>query len=129
MEEFENDYVKYWFENGVLMNELKKPTHVTLEVMTELIETRHQFSSYKPQYWCMDSGNIVSVNKEARDYAAKYGQDFIHASAVLVRSHLTKAIFNAFLVLKKPEIPFLLFTKKEKAIEWLLEIKAQNEQG
>lgn len=128
MEEIENEYVKYWFENGVLINELKKPVHITLEIMIGLIELRHQISNNKHQYWSMDGTKVLSVNKEARDYAAKYGQDFIYANAAIINSHLTKAIFNAFMILKKPEIPFLFFTKKEKAIEWLMEIKAKNEQ-
>lgn len=127
--ENENDYVKYWFENGVLMNELKRPMHITLEVMIELIELRHQISNDTNQYWMMDSSNIVSVNKEARDYGAKHGQDFIYASAVLVNSHLAKAMFNAFTILKKPEIPFKFFTQKDKAVEWLMKVKEKNEQG
>lgn len=129
MEEIENEYVKYWFENGVLMNELKKPIHLDLEIIVQLIELRHKISNNESQYWCMDGTKILSVNKEARDYAAKHGQDFIHANAVLINSHLAKAIFNAFMTLKRPEIPFLFFTKKEKAIEWLMEIKAKKEKS
>ncbi len=129
MKEIENEYVRFWFEDGILINELKKPVQVTLEIMISLIDLRHQISNNESQYWCMDSHNIISVNKEARDYAAKYGQDFICANAVLVHSHLAKAIFNAFMILKRPEIPLLLFTKKEKAIAWLLEVKAKNELG
>lgn len=129
MKEVENEYVKFWFENGLLINELKKPIHITLKVMVELIALRHQISNDNHQYWCMDGTKVLSVNKEARDYAAKHGQDFIHANAAVINSHLTKAIFNAFMILKKPEIPCLFFTKKEKAIEWLLEKKAKNDRG
>ena len=129
MEEIENEYVKYWFENGVLINELKKPIHLNLEIIVQLIELRHKISNNESQYWCMDGTKILSVNKEARDYAAKHGQDFIHTNAVLINSHLAKAIFNAFMILKRPEIPFLFFTKKEKALEWLMEIKAKKEKS
>ena len=80
-------------------------------------------SNNKHQYWCMDGTKVLSVNKEARDYASIHGQDFIYANATVINSHLTKAIFNAFFILKKPEIPFLFFTRKEKAIEWLFEQK------
>lgn len=128
MKEVENEYVKYWFEDEVLMNELKKPVHINLEIMKSLIDLRHQISNGESQYWCMDGTKILSVNKEARDYAAKNGQDFIHANAAIISSHLAKALFNAFMILKRPEIPFVFFTKKEKAIEWLMEMKAKNEQ-
>ena len=43
MEVVENDYVKFWFENGLLFNELKYPVHITAEVMAELIVMRHDF--------------------------------------------------------------------------------------
>lgn len=122
MEEVENEYVRFWFENGILVNELKKPIHVTLEVMMELIALRHKISDGRHQYWCMDGTKVLSVNKEARDYAAKHGQEFIHANAAVINSHLTKAIFNAFTRLKKPVIPFLFFTKKEKAMYWLRDL-------
>lgn len=127
MEELENEYVKFWFENGILINELKEPIHITKEVMIVLIELRHQISNNNSQYWCMDGTKVRSVNKKARDYADKHGQEFIYANAAIVNSHITKSIFNTFLKLKNPKIPFQFFTKKEKALEWLLEIKEKNE--
>ena len=126
MEMIENEYVKFWFEDGLLINELKFPIHVTEDVMKELIILRHKISNDDNQYWCMDCTNILSVNKAARDYASEYGQDYIYANAAVINSHLTKAIFNAFFILKKPRIPFLFFTKKENAISWLLEMKEKN---
>jgi hypothetical protein len=123
MKEIENEYVKFYFENEILISELKMPIHITQEVMIELIELRHKISDNKNQYWCMDGTKVRSVNKEARDYAEKHGQDFIFANAALINSHVTKSIFNTFLKLKNPQIPFQFFTKKEKAFEWLLEKK------
>jgi hypothetical protein len=128
MEEVENDYVRYWFENGILMNELKRPTHITLDIMKELIELRHQFSNHKHQYWCMDSGRIKSVNREAMVYAEKYGQDYIYANGIIVNSHLAMTFYNVFMILKNSKIPFKFFTKREKAIKWLMEMKAKNGQ-
>lgn len=61
--------------------------------------------------------------KEARDYADQYGQDYLHAVAVLVNSHITKFIFNSYLKLKSPIMPFHVFADSEKAMSWLLEAK------
>ncbi|MGG7034593.1 MAG: hypothetical protein ACI7YS_05270 [Flavobacterium sp.] len=127
MEEIENEYVKFWFENGILFDELKRSTQITKDIMIGLVELRTTISDNKKQYWCMDGINVKSIDKEARDYADKYGQDLLFATAALVNSHLTKFMFNTFLKLKNPVIPFQVFTKKEEAIEWLLEIKAKNE--
>ena len=122
----ENEYARFWFENGVLINVLKKPIEVDLEIMTKLIELRHEISNNTYQYWCLDGTKLVSVNKEARDYAEKYGQDFIHTNAMMVNSHVTKFIYNMYVKLKSPGFPFQVFTDREKAIKWLLEIKSKN---
>lgn len=124
----ENEYARFWFENGVLINELKEPIEVDLKIMTKLIELRHEISNNTNQYWCMDGTKLVSLNKEARDCAEKYGQDFIYANAMIVNSHITKFIFNMYVKLKSPAgFPFQVFTDREKGVEWLLEIKSKNE--
>jgi hypothetical protein len=127
MNEVENEYARFWFENGILINELKEPIEVDLEIMSKLIELRHEISNNKHQYWCMDGTKLVSLNKEARDYAEKYGQEFIFANAMMVNSHVTKFIFNMYVKLKSPDFPFQAFTDREKAVKWLLEIKSRNE--
>jgi len=43
--------------------------------------------------------------------------------AVLVNSHITKFIFNSYLKLKSPIMPFHVFADSEKAMSWLLEAK------
>jgi len=127
MKEIENEYVKFWFEDGILMNKLKKPIHVNLEIMKELVELRHQISDNKCQYWLMYGVNLQSINKESRDYADVHGQDFIYATAALVNSHIAKFMFNTFVKLKTTNFPFKAFTSKEKAVAWLKELKEKNE--
>jgi hypothetical protein len=126
MKEIENKYIKFWFEEGLLISELKNPVHVTLELMIEFIELRHRISDDEHQYWCFNGTKFLSLSNDARDYADKYGQDLIFACAFVVNSQFSRAVFNTYVKLKKPKIPFLSFTKKEKAIKWLLEIKEKN---
>lgn len=71
-----------------------EPIAVDLKIMSKLIELRHEISNNTNQYWCMDGTKLLSLNKEARDYAEKYGQDFIYANAMIVNSHVTKFIFK-----------------------------------
>jgi hypothetical protein len=128
MKEVETDFVKFWFENDILFSKFQKDTELNLDSIKQAIEMREKISGEQKQYWLYDITNLKTVTKEARDYAAKYGEDFICANAVLVNSYITKFMFNSYLKLNKPDFPFLFFTKKEKAIEWLMEIKAKNEQ-
>lgn len=127
MDKVENEYVEFWFENGLLRNNLKKPIHVTEEIMVELIEMRKKISNGTNQYWLQDISNLKSIDKKSRDIAEKEGQELLYASASLVNSHITKFMFNTFLKLKKTEIPFRAFTKEEDAVKWLLSVKEANE--
>lgn len=129
MEEIENEFLKIWFEDGILISELKRPTHYTLEVAIEVVEMRHLISNDQSQYWCMDGKNFLSINKEATEYVDKYGQYMIHACAAVVTSKFTKVLYNTYIMLKPPKIPFLAFTSREKAIKWLKEMKEKNERN
>lgn len=128
MTEFENEFIRFWIaDNGILYSKFKFEINMDLEKTQQLIESRHTISNNVNQYWCYDITEIKDFPKECRDYVDIYGQDFLDACAVVINSHIHKFLFNTFLKLKKPKVPFQAFTKKEKAVEWLLEIKRQNE--
>lgn len=127
MLEIENESIRFWKEDGILFNEFKKPTDLTLEIVEQIIDLRHQISNGEMQYWCTSFSNVNSMPKEGRDYTDLHGQEFLHASAALVDSPITKFIVNVFTMIKKPKVPFRAFTKKEEAINWLNEMKVQNE--
>lgn len=123
----ENEYIKFWFENGIMISRFQKGIELDLVKIKEVIGMREEISGGEMQSWLYDITNLKSVPKEVRDYADRYGQDYLYGVAVLVNSHITKFIFNSYLRLNKPNLPFLFFSNEEKAIEWLLEIKAKNE--
>ncbi|MGO4822339.1 MULTISPECIES: DUF7793 family protein [unclassified Flavobacterium] len=125
----ENDFIKFWLENGILHSTFEKSTDMTLDKIKQLIELRTAISEREKQYWYYDITRLKNFPKEARDYADLHGQEYLYATAVLVNSHITKFIFNTFLKLKSANFPFQVFTSKEKAIEWLLELKQKNEKN
>jgi hypothetical protein len=67
------------------------------------------------------------MSKDAKDYAAKYGDKYLHAAAIIVHSHLQKFIINTFITVKKPNVKTRIFTDKTKAKNWLLKHKKANE--
>lgn len=115
--------IEFWFDKDILMSKFKKNTELNLVNIKEIIRQREEISGGQKQYWLYDLRNATNMSKEARDYADQYGQDFLHAVAVLVNSHITKFIFNSYLKFKKPIMPFHVFTTTEKAMRWLLELK------
>lgn len=126
MKKIENDFIKFWIEDDILYSQFKKPTIGTLENIKAIISLRHEVSAGEKQYWCYDFGGIKTFDKVARDYADKYGQDNLHACAVVLNSHITKFIVNTFMLLKNPVVPLRGFTKKSEAINWLNELKEMN---
>ncbi|MFA9186628.1 STAS/SEC14 domain-containing protein [Flavobacterium sp. FBOR7N2.3] len=119
--------IEFWFENDILMSKFEKNTELDLTNIKEVIKIREEISRGEKQYWLYDLRNVKNMTKEARDYADQYGQDYLHAVAVLVNSHITKFIFNSYLKLKKPIMPFQVFADADKAIDWLLAVKVNME--
>ena len=126
-ESVENGFIRYWTKEGILHSQFKSPTIVTLDKAREMITLRHEISIKEKQYWCCDITNVKSFTKEGRDYADIHGQDYLHATAAIVDSHLTMFIFNVFLKIKKVNMPFQAFKKLDKAVEWLKEVKRKQE--
>jgi hypothetical protein len=129
MTELENEFIQFWVVDGILHSKFKFEVVMDLDKIKKLIAARHTISNDVNQYWCYDVGEVRGFSKECRDHAEIYGQDFLFACAVVINSHIQKFLFNTFLKLKKSKIPFQAFTNKEKAVEWLNEVKAKNEQG
>ncbi len=63
---------------------------------------------------------ITEISKEARDYFANERTASIQrATALLIRSPVSRVIGNFFMGLNKPISPTRLFTDPQIAIEWL----------
>lgn len=128
MTELENEFMRFWVVDGILHSKFRHKVNFDLEIIQKLIEMRHAISNNANQYWCYDVREAYGFSKECRDYVDIHGQDFLFACALVINSHIQKFLFNAYIKLKKSKIPFQVFIDKEKAIEWLMEIKAKNEQ-
>ena len=125
MREGSNQFTKYWMEDGIMHSVFLQDFDLTLEMCISLIQFRHEFSQGEKHYWLYDVNGLNSMTKEAKDYAAIYGQDYLHAAAIIVHSHMQKFIINTFISVKKPKIKTRVFTDKTKAKDWLLDLKAQ----
>ncbi|MEY2867688.1 MAG: hypothetical protein RIR01_88 [Bacteroidota bacterium] len=123
MNSVKNDYIEFWLENGILFSKFREGVEIDVERMKGVVRLREEISNGENQCWLYDLGNVKFITKEARDYADKYGQNYLKVVAVIVDSHITKFIYNTYIKLKKPIMPFLVFTNREKAVEWLLEMK------
>jgi hypothetical protein len=122
----ENDDIRFWFEDGILCSEYKKPYDMTLENSKPIYALREEISGDTDQYFCYDISNLKSMSKDARIYGEKHGQHKLKASAVVVNSYLTKMIYNLFLSIHTVKIPVKAFKSKGEAISWLKELREED---
>ena len=127
MQETSNHFTKFWMEDGIMHSIFLHDVQLDLDYCIALINLRHTFSNEESQYWLYDLNNLQSMSKDAKDYAAKYGDNYIHAAAIIVHSNLQKFIINTFITVKKPNVKTRIFTDKTKAKNWLLKHKKANE--
>lgn len=129
MNEYKDESIHFWIEEGILKSEFLKSVVLDLDFCEKIINIRHQVSNNEKQYWLYDFRNVADMTTEGRKYAEKYGQDNLHATAAIVNSHLTKFIVNLFRKINNPRIPFRAFKDMQEALEWLKDIKKENENG
>lgn len=118
----ENDEIVYKIENGLLLSEFKLPIKMDLNRTKSMIEMRHEISNGEKQLWLCDFKGLKGFTKEGRDYAEAHGQEYLHATAVIVNSSVVKYIANLWNKLKKPHVPMMVFTDKLEAEKWLRNI-------
>lgn len=113
------EYVDYEVLDNVLVGTLKAQ-HIDREIAIKATQSRHNISKGKDYAVCVDSRNVISTTKEARDYFnGETASKNVVAMAVVINSVLGKMLASFFLSINKPKYPSKIFTNKEKAINWL----------
>lgn len=115
----ENNFIRFWIEDGIMYSAFKEPTVVNLDVARKIVELRHEISQGEKQRWCFDFTLLKEYKKEARDYAAIHGQEYLYGTAVIINSHIERFILNTFMRLKSSKIPLQAFRTREDAAKWL----------
>lgn len=123
---FDNEiYREVWQLESIQDLDLAKQ-HVDL-LFTDLAQ-----NELKNLYIISDVRKVKKVSKAVRDYlgndddtSALKGVEPA-ATALLLKSGISKILGTLFLKFNKPKVPIRLFLKEEKAMEWLLEQKHKN---
>lgn len=113
----------YWTwmgADGIARTKVKALAEITLKESQENSKAVNSFYKGKKYPLLIDSRNIKSITKEARDhFSIKNRETSITSFAVLIDSPLSRIIGNFFMGLNKPSIPAKLFTNEKDAITWL----------
>lgn len=117
-EHFENEYIKFWIEDGILFGEYEQNLNIDLHSAKQIVKDRITFCRGKDYPHVLLITGIKNTSKEARDYFSTEGIANMKSMALLTNSPISRTIGNFFLFFNKPKVPTKLFTSRDEAIEW-----------
>lgn len=119
----ENDYIRWFIEEGILYLEVKETDIFEIHMAKECVKSLVEFTDNKPYPCLMSVLKIKGISKEAREYFANEGDAHLIANAMLIKSPIMKMISNFYIMVNKPRKPTRMFTEKAQALEWLSQFK------
>lgn len=115
-----NSYFTWMGDDGIARTVVKQDANITIVEARENSVAVNALSKGKSFPLLVDSRNIRSISKEARDFFSLNNRDsHVIAFAIIIDSPISKIIGNFFMGLNKPRVPAKLFTNEESAVKWL----------
>jgi len=116
---------KAWLIGGdIIFVECKENAEIELEDAKEDMELSQELIANVSRYGTIiDTANIKSISKEARDWYSQVQNDNPHniCVALVVNSFYTRIIANFFLGFSNSRTEMKIFNIKDDAVEWLYE--------
>ncbi len=121
----ENEVFTTWLhESGVVISVVKKEAVIDLEEAVANTYMVLEVSEGVKHPMLVDTRDIKSITKAARDHFSMKGRDNkVLAIALLVGSPLSRVIGNFFIGLNKSTVPVKLFNNAAPAMRWLNDFK------
>ena len=86
----------------------------------DILTASAKINQGKPYPALVDTRQVKSISREAREYFAGREASTIHkACAILIDSPVSSMMGNLFLKLNKPIMSVKLFTNENEALAWL----------
>lgn len=107
-------------EEGILLNYFKASENIEIEDFRELRKVNLQLADGKPYTVLGMADELTSFTKEAREWLASKETVGLKIAKAIVISNLGQRIIgNFYIKVNQPYTKTKLFTKREKALEWL----------
>lgn len=119
-------HASYMLRDGILVINYKPGLEITLDIAKDIVNDRMKLTEGKSYPGFLDGRGLKSLDKEAREYfSSEEGRKGVSAAALLVGSVYTAFLGNFFLTVTvgKVKIPTKIFTKEDKALQWLQQFK------
>lgn len=118
---YENDFAKFWINDGILFFEYKPNTIIDLKVAQRIVADRIHFQNEKPYPVLCDIRGVISTKKAGRDYLAQSGSILTKAVGIIVYEKVLLTISSFYIQINKPIVPTQVFTKEDQALAYLKE--------
>ena len=106
-------------EDGICRTKVKKGAHITIVEAKENSEAVISFQKGNKYPIIVDSTEIGSMTKEARDFLSLRNRPSpVSGIAIIIGSPLSKVIGNFFIGLNKSRVPNKLFITVSSAEAW-----------
>ncbi|MCE3280928.1 MAG: hypothetical protein K0S44_3119 [Bacteroidetes bacterium] len=116
-------YYTWMGNDGIARTKVKPRAEVTLAEAKENSVVVNSLSPGNLYPLLIDSRDIKSISKEARDFFSMNNRDSnVSAFAIIIQSPLSRVIGNFFMGLNKPRVPARLFKSEKEAVKWLKEL-------
>ena len=123
MNEIELEYVKIFYKEPIVYMTFKEDAELGVPEMHELIDYAEKLSGKKPYVIFSDVRVNMDVTHEGRRLVANAQVAPFHkGTAVLVKNTLYLYAVNLFAKFNKPAYPYQVFTDKQKALDWLMQL-------
>jgi hypothetical protein len=113
----------YWTwmgDDGIVRTKVKPEAEISVNDAMENTEVVTSFYVDKKYPILIDSRNIKSMTREAREHFSARGRDpKTSAFGIIIKSPISRVVGNFFLGLNKPAVPTKLFDNEKDAVEWL----------
>ncbi len=114
-------YSTWMGADGIARTKVKPHAEIILEDAKLNSEAVNSFENVESYPLLIDTTEIKSITKEARDYFSMKGRTSkVVAFAIIIKSPLSKIIANFFMGLNKPRVPLKIFNDIDKAEEWCI---------
>ncbi len=115
-----NAYYTWMGDDGIARTKVKPMSDVTLKDAKENSIAVNSLHIKKDFPLLIDSRDIRSITKEARDYFSMNNREsHVIAFGIIIGSPLSRIIGNFFMGLNKPRVPTRLFKNEAEALKWL----------
>lgn len=109
-------------DRGIIFFKMKENAVIELKEAKEIYNITIALSQGKKYSSLVDARAVVSLSKEAREWSSKPElHTNLIAQAILVNSLANRLIANFIIRFNRSKSPMRVFSKEEKALEWLYE--------